>query len=76
MDNNNMDTKLHIVEIYIKMDSEHVFGTSTDKIFKQFFFSRTYCASWYYQNLYSPTDAKVNCSKNNFKIYIEMYINP
>jgi len=24
--------------------------------------------------LYSPTDAQVNCLKNNFKIYIKIYI--
>jgi hypothetical protein len=32
MDNNNMDTKPYIIEICTTMDSEHVFGTSTEKL--------------------------------------------
>jgi len=40
-------------------------------------FHHTYRASWYYQSLfYSPTDAQVNCLKNNIKIDIKIYINP
>jgi hypothetical protein len=32
MDNRNMDTKLYIIEICTKINSEHVFGTKIDKI--------------------------------------------
>jgi hypothetical protein len=28
----------------------------------------------YYQSFYSPTDAQLNCLKNNFKIYIKIDI--
>jgi len=32
MDNNNKDTITYIIEICTKMNSEHVFGTSIDKM--------------------------------------------
>jgi len=39
---------------------------------KYVFFSHTYRTSSYYQSFfYLPTDAQVNCLKNNFKIYIK-----
>ena len=40
-----------------------------------YYFSHSYRASWYYQSFfYSPTDAQVNCLKNNFKMYINIAI--
>ena len=40
-----------------------------------FIFPHTYHASWYYEGFfYLPTDAQVNCLKNNFKIYIKIDI--
>jgi hypothetical protein len=38
-------------------------------------FSHTYRASWYYQCFFNPpTDAQLNCLKNNFNIYIKIDI--
>jgi len=42
---------------------------------KYVFFSHTYRTSSYYQSFfYLPTDAQVNCLKNNFKIYVKINI--